>query len=238
LRPRISAPRPFVEIICVARFVHLKGHLLLIQAFERVIQDGFPARLTLVGDGPERPALQVLVNERGLERSVRFTGPINPACIAEHYARADIFALASLTEGLPVALMEAMAMQIPCVAPRIAGIPELVHDGVNGLLFRPGNVDDLTRALTTAVCDPALRLRMAEAARSQVSQQYNLHVNVARRAEIFRRELLAFSAPESASVADLAPAPSQPPPPSPPPRSKRRPQQTGESVVSTPAPTE
>lgn len=196
LRRSTGAPKAFLEVLCVARLVHLKGHLLLLEAFERLVKDGFPVSLTLVGQGPERPALETFVKERRLESRVRFAGPINPTLIREHYERADIFALASLIEGLPVVLMEAMAMGVLCLAPRIAGIPELIRDGTNGLLFRPGNVDDLTRVLRAAVCDPALRLRMGEAARSHVLQNYNLHINVARLGEIFHQELLGVeSAP-------------------------------------------
>ncbi|HTU44555.1 MAG TPA: glycosyltransferase family 4 protein [Bryobacteraceae bacterium] len=189
-----SAPKSFLEIICAARLVHLKGHVLLIEAFERIIKDGFPVRLTLVGDGPEGPALRAVVKERRLEHCVRFTGPINPARIREQYERADVFALASFTEGLPIALMEAMAMQIPCVASCITGIPELIRDGVTGLLFSPGNIDDLTRALRILIGDPALRQRIGEAARLHVTQHYNLHVNVARLGEVFGRELLPVNA--------------------------------------------
>ncbi|HEX3681986.1 MAG TPA: glycosyltransferase family 4 protein [Bryobacteraceae bacterium] len=131
---------------------------------------------------------------------VRFTGPINPARIREHYERADIFALASFTEGLPIALMEAMAMQIPCVASCITGIPELIRDGVTGLLFSPGNIDDLTRALRILIGDTALRQRIGEAARLHVIQHYNLHVNVARLAEVFGRELLPVNASEPSEL--------------------------------------
>ena len=186
-----GAAKPFLEIVCAARLVHLKGHLLLIDAFERIVNDGFPVRLTLVGDGPESPVLRAAVKERRLDHCVRFTGPINPARIREQYARADIFALASFTEGLPVALMEAMAMGIPCVASCITGIPELLRDGVTGLLFSPGNIEDLTRALRVLIDDPTLRQRMGEAARLHVIQNYNLHINVARLAEVFGQELAA-----------------------------------------------
>jgi glycosyltransferase involved in cell wall biosynthesis len=191
---RIPAPKPCLEIICVARLVHLKGHSLLIDAVERLIQQGFSVRLTLVGDGPERPALEETVKKRSLEDCICFTGPINPADIRRYYAAADIFALASLIEGLPIALMEAMAMGIPCLAPCIAGIPELIRDGENGLLFHPGNVDDLIRALKLVLRDPALRKRMGKAARSQIVQHHNLHVNNARLAEVFHRELLGLRA--------------------------------------------
>jgi colanic acid/amylovoran biosynthesis glycosyltransferase len=186
---RRPLPASTIEIICVARLVHLKGHILLFDALERLIQEGYPLRLTVLGGGPDGPALRQAVEKRGLAESVHFAGPVNPANIRPFYERAHIFALASLIEGLPIALMEAMAMEIPCVAPRITGIPELIVDGASGLLFHPGNLDDLTRALRALVSDPDLRLRMGKAARSQVTQSYNLHQNANRLAELFAREL-------------------------------------------------
>jgi colanic acid/amylovoran biosynthesis glycosyltransferase len=196
-------PRAPLEILCVARLVHLKGHLLLLQALKRLAQEGHRLRLTLVGDGPDGPALRQAVEKHRLTEYVHFTGPINPAGIHPYYERAHVFALASLIEGLPVALMEAMASELPCVAPRIAGIPELIIDGLNGLLFNPANCEDLTRALRVLVCDPDLRLSMGKAARSQVIRNYNLHHNASRLADTFRRELAPTV--EAIPIRDLRP---------------------------------
>jgi len=183
--------------------VHLKGHVLLLKAVKRLAHEGHRVRLTLVGDGLDGPALREAAEEHRVTDYIHFTGPLNPADIRPYYERAHLFALASLIEGLPVALMEAMAYELPCVAPRIAGIPELILDGVNGLLFNPANCDDLTHALRALISDPDLRWHMGKAARLQVIGKYNLHTNANRLKDIFHRELAPA---KSVSIRDLRPA--------------------------------
>jgi colanic acid/amylovoran biosynthesis glycosyltransferase len=94
--------------------------------------------------------------------------------------------LTSLYEGIPMVLMEAMAMQIACVAPRITGIPELIEDGISGLLFHPADGEDLVRALTRLMEDPALRRSLGENGRRRVSAMYDSQRNT----EAFARILL------------------------------------------------
>jgi glycosyltransferase involved in cell wall biosynthesis len=113
----------------------------------------------------------------------------NQTEVRELYRRADIFALASFAEGVPVVLMEAMAMQLPCVATRITGIPELIRDGIDGLLVTPSDAAELAVAIARLIDDPGLRRRLAAAGRVRVEEKYHLATNVARLGEIFRRRL-------------------------------------------------
>lgn len=187
-RVRPDTPSPF-EIISVGGLVPVKAHHVLVDAVARLVAEGRRVRLRLVGDGPERDGLERAVAARGLEGAVVFEGWQNPDRVRELYAGADAFALSSFAEGVPVVLMEAMAMEIPCVATRITGIPELIRDGHEGLLVTPSDAEELAAALAALIDDPALRLRLGRAGRRRVLDDYNLAANVERLAEIFRTRL-------------------------------------------------
>jgi glycosyltransferase involved in cell wall biosynthesis len=177
-------PRPF-ELICVGRLAPAKGQGLLLEAVADLVLKGKDVRLRLVGDGPDRAVLEHRAREYGLKDRVLFEGWRNQREVLDLYRHADGFVLASFAEGVPVVLMEAMAMQIPCIATRITGIPELIRDGVEGLLVTPGNAVQLTEAIERLMDDVDLRERLARAGRTRVVQEYTLDSNVQRLAEIF-----------------------------------------------------
>ena len=187
-RPFRERPEPF-EIICVGRLVPAKGQHILVAAVDRLARAGRAVRLRVVGDGPDRAALEHDVAARGLAGHVVFEGAVNQDRIRALYAQADAFALASFAEGIPVVLMEAMAMEIPCVTTCITGIPELVRDGIDGLLVAPSDDEALAAALGRLMDDAALRRRLGEAGRRRVEEKYDLSRNTDRLAEIFRRRL-------------------------------------------------
>ena len=114
-----------------------------------------------------------------------FEGAVNQDRIRTFYSAASAFALPSFAEGIPVVLMEAMAMGIPCVSTRIAGIPELIRDGVDGLLVAASDVDELTDALARLMDAPELRRKLAESGRQRVLAHYDLDRNVAQLAHVF-----------------------------------------------------
>jgi glycosyltransferase involved in cell wall biosynthesis len=148
-----------------------KGFDLLIRAVDRLLRDGLDAELILVGEGGERAALEALVGELGLGDRVRLLGyrPDLPVW----FEAMDGFALSSLREGLPNVLLEAMALETPVVATRIAGVPRLVRHGENGLLVGPGSVDELAEALGRLLRDAGLRRRLARAGRRTVEEGYS-----------------------------------------------------------------
>jgi glycosyltransferase involved in cell wall biosynthesis len=181
-----GAAGPF-RILCVGRLAAAKAHHMLIAAIARLIEKGRQVELTIVGDGPERPSLEQAIAERRLAGKVLLAGPCNPGRVIDFYARANAFALASFAEGVPVVLMEAMAMQIPCVATWVAGVPELIRDGIDGLLAPPADPEALAAALERLMDDPALGARLGESARLRVLERYDLKRNSARLGETFRR---------------------------------------------------
>lgn len=193
--PEIFKPKPFrkdpdpFEIICVGRLVRVKGQRVLLEAVEGLLSEGRRIRLRYVGDGPDRAGLEKCAKEKGLEKIVIFEGAINQDRIRELYSQADVFVLASFAEGIPVVLMEAMAMEIPCIATRITGIPELIRDDIDGLLVSASDVGALKNAITSLIDDSSLRLKLGRAGRRRVIEKYNLKPNTDRLAEVFRKRL-------------------------------------------------
>jgi glycosyltransferase involved in cell wall biosynthesis len=183
-----ESPDPF-EVSCVGRLTPFKAQHILLDSIYRLLRDGRHVRLRLVGDGPDRRSLEARIDELGLRDAVIVEGWKNQVEVRELYKRADVFALASSAEGVPVVLMEAMAMQIPCVATRITGVPELIRDGVDGLLVTPSDPQELAGAIARLMDDAALRRRLAHAGRVRVQEKYNLSTNVKLLADVFQRRL-------------------------------------------------
>ncbi|HEX6714960.1 MAG TPA: glycosyltransferase family 4 protein, partial [Thermoleophilaceae bacterium] len=146
----------------------------LIEAVARVREQGIDAHCRIAGDGPERAAIERRVGELGVGDMVELTGAVGQDRIRELYEQADVFCLASFREGLPFVLIEALAMELPVVATRIMGIPELVTDGENGLLVTPGRSDELAEALARLARDPGERARLGAAGRATVERDYAL----------------------------------------------------------------
>lgn len=187
-RPFRSHPMPF-ELLCVGRLVPVKGQLLLIAVCERLVQSGYNVHVRFVGAGPDLATLTAEVQTRKLGEYIEFTGAVNQDRIRAFYEAADIFVLPSFAEGIPVVLMEAMAMEIPCVTTWITGIPELIRNGRDGMLIPPGDVEALAEALSQLMDDPALRRRLGRAGRKRVLEKYHLSRNTRRLAEIFQQQV-------------------------------------------------
>ena len=189
--PRIFAARETrqrpaqLELVCVGRLVQAKGQHVLLDAVAGLVRDGRKIRLRLVGDGPDRPSLKQAAQAAGLDAIVIFEGAVNQDEILKIYREADIFVLASFAEGLPVVLMEAMAMEVPCISTYVAGIPELIRNEVDGILVMPSDDRALAAAIERLMLDPDLRARLGVAGRQRVMEKYDLNSNVARLAQLF-----------------------------------------------------
>ncbi len=138
------------EVLCVGRLLRGKGLSLLFESVAELRREGLDVAVTLVGDGAARTELEAAADRLGVAHHVHFIGAVGQDEIRSFYERADIFCLPSFAEGIPVVVMEAMAMELPTVTTRIMGIPELIKDGEEGLLVAPGRVDQLTEALRDA----------------------------------------------------------------------------------------
>jgi len=178
-----------VEIVSIGRLVSAKGQHVLLAAIRQLVQQGQNVRLRLVGDGPDRKSLETVAAEAGLQSVVIFEGAVEPDRVRGILQNADIFALPSFAEGIPVALMEAMAMEIPCVSTAITGIPELIRTELDGILVAPGDEKRLATALARLIESPDLRERLGCAGRRRVETNFDLQRNVENLAEVFRCRL-------------------------------------------------
>lgn len=170
-----AAPRPTrdgLHVLSVGRLTQIKGQAVLIEALATLADRGIDVRATLFGWGPKHEELQRLVERLGLAERVSLPGPVSQDEIRTHYEGADVFCLPSFAEGVPIVLMEAMAMRLPVIATRITGIPELIDHGRSGLLVPPGRPDLVADALEMLARDPELRTRLGEAGREKVVEEF------------------------------------------------------------------
>jgi len=173
LRQRLGVARGDALIGTVGRLSPEKGQVHLIEAAAILrARDRLPVRVLLVGDGRERPALAQAARRRGLGDHVIFAGFQRDATSYE--AAMDIFCLPSIREGLSLSALEAMALRKPVVASRVGGTPEVVADGVSGLLVEPANPEALAAALARLLRDHDLARRMGEAGRRRVESIFDL----------------------------------------------------------------
>ena len=188
-------------VVTVGTLRPAKAHRVLIDAWSRLHAAGdlpTAAELWVVGDGPLRDPLEQSV-PAGV--NVRFLG--SRTDVGRILQRADMFAFPSTDEGFGIALAEAMASGLPCVASDAGGIPELVGDGVTGLLFPPGDVNRLAEALRCLLHDRALASRLGEAAREDATRRFTPAAYVDRLLEIYRSVGVAVPAlPAAKTVRD------------------------------------
>jgi colanic acid/amylovoran biosynthesis glycosyltransferase len=175
------------EILCVGRLVPAKGQHVLLGAIDRLHQSGRRVHLRFVGAGPDRGSLEQEVKCRSLSGFVHFEGGVSQEHIRKFYSEADVFALASSAEGVPVVLMEAMAMEIPCVATHVCGIPELIRNEVDGLLVAPSDERGLADAITRLIDDSELRRSLGRAGRQRIREKHELSVSVKRISQLFEK---------------------------------------------------
>jgi colanic acid/amylovoran biosynthesis glycosyltransferase len=176
------------RLVCVGRLCEQKGQLLLLDAVRRLKDRGRRVELVLAGDGEMRAELESAIGTMGLQDDVRITGWISGQQVREELLAAKAMVLPSFAEGLPVVVMEAMALQRVVVSTRIAGIPELVRHGVDGWLVTPGDVEALVSGLTELLDTPADRLAaMGSVARQRVVERHDARIEAGKLADLFRQ---------------------------------------------------
>ncbi|WP_134726286.1 glycosyltransferase family 4 protein [Paracoccus luteus] len=169
--PPAGPPR----LVAVGRLAEQKGFGLLVPALVAARRVHPDLSLTLVGDGPLREAIEAQARQAGLGDALRLTGWLSPAEVRAQIAQADALVVPSFAEGLPVVIMEAMALARPVLATWVAGIPELVLPGQTGWLVAPGDAGPLARAMI-AVADagPQARAAMGRAGRARVTARHDV----------------------------------------------------------------
>ena len=169
----VPAPcRP--RLVTVGRLAEQKGQLLLVEAAARLRDRGPDFELVIVGDGPMRDELERAIDRFGLRDRVRITGFLDNHGVRRELEAARALVLPSFAEGLPVVIMEAMALGRPVIATSIAGIPELVEPGRSGWLVPAGAVEPLVEAMAEALAaDPAELDRMGRAGAARAAEQHD-----------------------------------------------------------------
>jgi glycosyltransferase involved in cell wall biosynthesis len=173
--PRSPAERPARVVLYVGRLTFQKGVDVLLTAWRGVqeqLPESQPTRLIIVGAGPSQAQLERLTATLAIDDSVEFVGEHSD--VAAWLRRSDVAVLPSRWEGMPNALLEAMASGLPCVATRVSGSEEIVEHAVNGLLVDPEDHLALTQALLAVLLDPALGGRYGAAARATIVERYSL----------------------------------------------------------------
>jgi len=162
---------------------------LLLDACALLRQRSLPFRCLMLGDGPLRAQLVSHRDRLGLSSVVEMAGAATQADVLRAWQRAALGVLTSHNEGMPVSLMEAAACGVPVVATRVGGIPELVRDGVTGLLCRAGDVADLAEKMERLLCHAPLRSRMAHAARTFARERFSVRLQVDSLMDVWSRAL-------------------------------------------------
>ena len=162
------------HVVDVARLTSLKGQALLLEAAALLRDAGLDFELSFVGDGPEMSGLRDLAENLSIADRTSFLGALSHDAVREVLISADVVCLPSFAEGVPVVLMEAMAMRLPVVTSRIMGIPELIVDDHCGVLVAPGVADELADALTGLINDPGRRAALGCRARTRILEAFDL----------------------------------------------------------------
>jgi glycosyltransferase involved in cell wall biosynthesis len=182
------APPPHPEtprLVCVGRLGPEKGQLLLVQAAATLRDRGLPVEVVLVGDGPLRREIEDSAIRLGVSERVRVVGWQDSSQVRRGIEESRALVLPSFAEGIPVVLMEAMALRRPVISTYVGGIPELVRPGENGWLVPAGSVEDLARAMAEAILATPEELdRMGSLGRSLVLERHVLAREVGKLAEI------------------------------------------------------
>ena len=190
LRRELGAGEGTVLLAYSARMVKQKGHLLLLRTLETLRAKGIAPKVVLIGSGPLEPQIRAAIKGAGLEDQVIMTGNLPYAEALRHTAAADLFVSPSSQEGFGLAIAEAMALGVPVVAVAVGSVPEVVEDGVSGLLVPPDGPEVLADAVARVLTDDKLMLQFRMAGPERVETHFT-PAAVAERWEAYLNELIA-----------------------------------------------
>ena len=186
-RRKWQIPEDAVVIGTVGRLVPVKGHAILLDA-TRILQASIGnVALVLVGDGPLRKDLEANAKRLGLEKSVIFAGQQDQSY--DFMNMMDVFVLPSLHEGIPMVVLEALALQRPVVATRVGGIPEVIEHGQTGFLAEPSDASSLARLLQRLVEDLPMAVSIGKAGRTRVEEKFTARTMAGKTAELYEQVL-------------------------------------------------
>ena len=203
-----EAPQPYrgpPRLLCVGRLIPIKGHLVLLRAFARALDEVPELELRIAGRGPLDPALRSIVDELGLGPRVQLLGQVSP--IQEAIEDVGIVVMPSLGEGFGMVALEAMERARPVIASAVGGLVDVVRDGQTGVLVPPGEVEPLARAIVELAADPARAAQLGTAGREHALEWFEDERSL-ERTELLYRSLLDANRWPFASGADGSSGPS------------------------------
>ncbi|NJM20776.1 MAG: glycosyltransferase family 4 protein [Richelia sp. RM2_1_2] len=177
------------RLLYVGRLAAVKGLPILLQSLVSLKQQHPNVILTVVGDGSDRTSLEQMTVDLGLSSNVIFVGYKNQAEVRKYFEETDVFVLSSFAEGVPVVLMEAMAAGVPVVAPQIAGVSELVENGVSGYIVPAGDKNSLANSIEKLLNDGELRAKFGTAGRNKVETEFNINLEAEKLYKIMSKAL-------------------------------------------------
>lgn len=185
-----SPPPANPRLVSIGRLSEQKGQLLLVEAAAMVAREGTKFELMLIGDGPMRPQIEQAIRRLNLTGMVRLAGWMDSDAIRRELIESRALVMPSFAEGLPVVIMESLALGRPVLSTAIAGIPELVRDGLNGWLVPAGSVCDLAEGMRRVLAAPTSELdRMGRAGADAVSREHNAATEAGKLAKLFSRPI-------------------------------------------------
>lgn len=189
-QPSPNGRRPL--LLAVGQLREKKGYPYLINAC-RLLQDrGYDFSCEIIGGGPEHSRLEALITDLHLEGTVILRGPLPHSEVLSTYAQATLFVLPCIMakdgdrDGIPNVLLEAMAMQVPVVSTQLSGIPEVIEDGLTGLLVPSEDKDALAQAIARLLDNPDLRAALGREGRKRIEERFDIHKNIGRLVELFK----------------------------------------------------
>ena len=195
LLPNHRATNQRPNIFSISQFAERKGYPVLLEACKILVDRGCDFECSIAGDGPQHPLLKQLMANYQIQDRVHLPGVVFQEQLVDRLNQADIFVLPCITatngdmDGVPVVLMEAMAMELPTVSTYVSGIPELIEDGQSGLLVEEKDPVALADTLQRLIEDDKLRERLGKNGRQKVIQEFNIFENAAQIAALFKQYL-------------------------------------------------
>jgi glycosyltransferase involved in cell wall biosynthesis len=189
-------PKPANDIpslLFVGQLCERKGATVLVEACRILVERGVNFHCVIVGEGPQKAVVEDLVEQYALQEEIELVGTVFQERIQAYYQRADVFVLPCVTasngdvDGVPVSLMEAMAVEVAAVSTHVSGIPELIKDGVNGLLVPEQDPPALADALQTVLEDDELRSRLGKNGRRKIIREFNVDISARQLATLFEK---------------------------------------------------
>lgn len=190
-----------LRLVTVGRLHSIKAYPLLVEACAELSSRGIDWTLDMIGDGPDRPAIESAVRRLGVESRVRLVGPVPAEELRARLASSEILIISSFMEGVPVVLMEAMAMGMPVLSTAVGGVPELVSDGVSGVLVAPGSSARLADGLERLAARRSEFDAMGRAGRDKIAAEFTIEETGRKMLALFERYLGPDATPKDRGAA-------------------------------------